>query len=128
VSDCYQSAWNEITGYGGCSGRAAYLAALLQVEPLLAHGIATLTGGPHEGERFLHAWAEVGAFVIDHGKVIPLAVYYSVGKIDGSDIVYYTRAEALAHALEHETYGPWTAVPAGVLFNNADEEMLDDEN
>lgn len=94
----------------------------------VCHG-TPLGQGAIEGVRHGHAWVERtdvvtypanGTFaavdmpfviVIDesNGKQLelPQVLYYKIGHIDEHDVVRYTVDEALALALESETWGPW---------------------
>jgi transglutaminase-like putative cysteine protease len=104
--DCFAAAWF------GAKGLAAD-----GVEVLVAHGLPRLAAsGPHEGERFWHAWVEVkvpaGAWhVIDASNGLRVGMkrtaYYRAGRIDPEEVLRYTVAEAEALEVEWGHAGPW---------------------
>lgn len=108
------SVWQR-SGDGDC-----YSAAFRTLEQLharghdgarLVHGLVTGTGGPMAGERFAHAWVEIGDVVIDnsngqstHTRYEP---YYAIGDIDARELIRYSLEEARRALLEQLHYGPW---------------------
>lgn len=103
AADCYKDAFGFVISYG----------AEDEKNIILAHGIPTLRDPKtHEstGVRYGHAWVEVGgAVVLDvvAKTHVPLDLYYEEGNINPDEVVRYTRSEARAQVIEHETYGPW---------------------
>jgi hypothetical protein len=104
--NCYEAAYRLMMNYGGWE------------EVYLCHGIATKTTPPHE--RMGHAWVEVemecqntmGYITVVFDALFPKQgilkwVYYTVGRV--SDVVRYTRGEAVVLACREECYGPWDA-------------------
>jgi len=73
----------------------------------LVHGICILTGGPHVGEEFGHAWAEKGETVYDaaSGKSVPKVLYYAFGNVGYT--VRYSWTEAQNKAVKVGTFGAW---------------------
>lgn len=103
---------------GNCYAAALRVAAMLSGEgAVVAHGEATLGGGPRKGERYSHAWVEVTMLgrrlVVDFSSdlcvIIDRRVYYRGGEISGADVHRYEPAEAerMMHAAGH--CGPWHA-------------------
>lgn len=106
----------RVTNAGECY-RLAFEFVENHPEAVLVHGYPRLTGGPHQGQRYGHAWAEVGEGLLVHDPhypdyLIPVATYYEVGQIDPAHCQRYTMAEARRMAVEHRQYGPWGEVPA----------------
>ena len=91
---------------------------------ILVHGYPTLTGGPHKGHKYGHAWLEYThptmqqiSFVWDavHNVELPAPLYYAVGNINPDECVRYTEAETRHMLRMHMTYGPWAESPAGTI-------------
>jgi hypothetical protein len=85
----------------------------------LVHGRPTLTGGPHAGKEYGHAWLEYEmplpmsqctlTVCIDGntGDEIPAALYYLFGHIDEEQNKTYTFEQAQELALKTGHSGPW---------------------
>lgn len=112
--DCFKIAFMElITGE-----LTKWLADQTDHEPRMIHGVARVTGGEHKGDPMIHAWVEVGDFVIDHGNVVTATTFYEIGQIDASQHVTYTLREAFEKAEQFMHYGPWHDLPKGVRYRN----------
>jgi len=77
----------------------------------LCHGLPVGTGKANMGERFDHAWVEVGDLVIDKSNgndvMVTREFYYRIGRIVPDSVDRYTAREAAMLALESGHYGPW---------------------
>ena len=95
---------------GQCYNNAIYTQFLNQ-DWTLVHGICVLTGGPHRGETFGHAWLEkiisglnyVYDPTSDH--LLMAAVYYHAGQISYTH--RYEFAESRLFTLKEGHGGPW---------------------
>jgi hypothetical protein len=88
-------------------------------EALLVHGYPTLVGGPAKGNRFGHAWIEVGgSYCLDGNRLqkIPLQRYYREGNIDPESCHKYTFAEVVRLLTETGHAGPWHEPPSDAVF------------
>ena len=101
-ANCFQNAGNAIIEYGR--------------DYLLVHGLPTGTVGLVKGRQFAHAWLEEpeSGMVWDTEamRVLPVDVYYAIGKIEY--VVKYDYNEAKKMMLETGTYGPWDDAINGV--------------
>lgn len=101
--NCYESAFEYVLE----------MHRLGNEEFVLVHGLPTMqAGGPTPGEKYCHAWVEVGDFVLDRTAskdgstlTLPKIVYYELGQI--SEVVRYTFSEAARKVVESGHYGPW---------------------
>ena len=101
---------------GRCYEVAGSLIMLLQREGV-THGVRLVHGKPvgrgkhNAGERYGHAWVEVGDQVYDltvTNKPMSRALYYIIGQINGAaDATYYTATRALTLMVRHGHYGSW---------------------
>ena len=108
TGECYHDCFNKLMSCG-FSGK----------EAVLVHGRPTLTGGPHEGKEYGHAWLEydmplpVGNCSIhvcedvSSGTIVPAALFYMFGKIDPAKNKTYTFEQANELALITGHSGPW---------------------
>lgn len=75
----------------------------------IVHGIPLGRGGANGGQRYWHAWAEVGDVVVDrsHGLevVMPRDEYYRIGNIERT--WRFTFVEAKINLAAYDHYGPW---------------------
>lgn len=98
------------TDGGDCFPAAVKTQRRLGSEAIVAHGIAT-GRGPLAGVRFVHAWVELGPFVVDESNgqsfVMTIDEYYHLGCIQGDRVRRYTRAEVDQALVDHAQYGPW---------------------
>src|SRR5258708_607131 len=77
-------------------------------DAVLVHGYPRITAkGECFGDKFGHAWIEIGDGVLDCGsfdgddtKLILKARYYRIGKIDPKECTRYNRSEAARLALD----------------------------
>lgn len=76
----------------------------------IVHG-KPLGQGPIAGERFDHAWVEIGDVVIDPSNeqllITRRDTYYMTGDIDASLVKRYDLKEAIERAEETGHSGPW---------------------
>jgi hypothetical protein len=83
----------------------------------LCHGYVTGQGPDVEGKRFMHAWVEVGAVVIDRSNGLDVTAlrpgYYRLGQIDYAQVRRYSRWQAAGHGLREGHFGPWEEVSSG---------------
>lgn len=96
--DCYEAAARLFISLGDTSG------------VLLVHG--EVTGqGKIAGQRYGHAWLEVGAIVIDPSNQRTVCVlreaYYALGEIKVDVVRRYSWRESLEQMARHAHFGPW---------------------
>lgn len=100
---------------GLCYKEAYEIAQRLGAE--LVHGYPRLSGGPHKGRLYGHAWAELQrmVFTLQDGeeRVFDRQIYYHVGQIDEALCRRYTPSEARERLLAEKHWGPWE-VPDGL--------------
>ena len=98
LGDCYQA-----------SGRLA-IEMMGNPKVLLVHGMVNGQGSL-EGNRYGHAWLEVGDTIYDHSNgrelELPKRVYYQMGNIQEEDNKYYKSKEALRWMQKVMHWGPW---------------------
>lgn len=82
----------------------------------LVHGLVTGQGASVKGVRFGHAWVEYTTesgqvMVIDNSNDVGYygkrSEYYSVGQIRESELIRYTRPEAMKMMAKFRHWGPW---------------------
>lgn len=102
MGDCYEAA-----------AKLMYDRCLMNPECglVLVHG-EVMGQGPIEGVTYGHAWVLDGSTVIDRSNggnvILPIQLYYSIGKIDQINNVHtYTWDEARRKLVQFEHYGPW---------------------
>lgn len=107
IGDCF-----EVCGRFMTIGVSDYRPDIkIKPEPgfLLVHGVAINT---QDDKPFMHAWVEMnGTHVLDlaSGKtnVIPIEIYYEVGKIDPATTIKYTMQQANKKINDEQHWGPW---------------------
>jgi len=111
--DCYEANARMLTGMAHGRKSPFKQKQIDNGEIKLVNGSPSLTGGPHRGKKFGHAWLESDDTVWDfsNGKEIkmPKELYYVLGKIDKRDNHYYTVNEARMKMVDVGTFGPWDA-------------------
>lgn len=102
IGDCYQAAvramWDLV-----CDGTVKFAA--------LVHGTVKADSGDIIGERYGHAWVEIGGVVFDRSNGRDLAVpreeYYRRGEVVADECSRYNLKEMSEEMLRTEHYGPW---------------------
>lgn len=113
--DCFEAAAHIITTRADENGPLADRA-----NPRLCHGVVTATDGPHQGNKYVHAWVEfqiefapnkVICFCADYSNgretELPQEFYYQLGDIDASSVKRYDPLETARRLLVEGHYGPW---------------------
>ncbi len=102
IGDCYQAAIRAMWDLE-CDGTAGVAE--------LVHGTVTGEEGDVIGERYGHAWIEIGEVVIDRSNGRELAVireeYYRRGEVVAEECRRYNLKELSEEMLRTDHYGPW---------------------
>lgn len=106
---------NDPSGEGDCYDTALHLLITMPAQvrdtARLVHARVTGNGPNTLGQRYGHAWVEMGDTVFDFSNgnqyVGRRERYYRAGKVDEAEVTRYTWDEAATLALRTKHYGPW---------------------
>lgn len=104
---------------GQCYEAALYAQDYAMREWALCHGYPISRHPDALGERFGHAWLEIGDLVFDAAAaarganlaMVPKAIYYRTGHIEPQHVRRYTHREAQEMLAQEENFGPWIDDP-----------------
>jgi hypothetical protein len=114
------------TTKGDCFEKAIEVAMSLGKHATIVHGIPLGQGGDAGGERFWHAWVEVGDTVIDQSNGLDATLsrdrYYEIGHIERT--WRFSLVDARIEMKTRDHMGPWVdAYPSSPIPTAVYEEI-----